>query len=1370
MQTQLIFTKKKYIYIFLAAWLAMAPKLSTFRTRHVINISQSHLSSPRTIPESQNACAPAGSQHAAAALRGAQPDQTKERPQMSPAASVATTRVEDSYKDDAPVANGSIVPADQPRKPDDETLLSSTPEQKHKSRTLVTNANEESALAGSAESRTSRHIPGATSQTSAPSTLVPSQIKEHHEMAGAKAADLLRARQPNAAYTSAPVSKAAAQDTRLAQTKTSRAAGAPVKVSKTNVIGKSGAVSQKAAASAAQKSAGSSTHRGTPAQAPAPAKSKGRADGAPTPAPKATAKTRMLAETPAVSNIKTNATAKPEAQHDGKPATRLRGGKKRETVGPDTMQAKSANEPFHFGSENVAGSDYDIPISSPKGKAQRKGKRQGLLEPSQVKAQTSIVHDSIAAGKLPKVSSSQVRAAEPQAKSTKKHVKGGTQRRKAKVSSELELAKYSDADISAGHDPAPIETLSNNARALSAANLAAPERKHQHDTQLPDRPVEIQDGDNALKVLGSRQNPQILSEGSSSSSLPTDPTKKILKSGSAVEAKDLKTPTAFRSSPPLRDHTIAEDPTGLEQQTARSHKTTIIAFDKSGPRNQGKLPMATPGSKSARSSMPPIKDHRSANKTSGRTNVTSKRRSKQPSPTGMSTRVRKAQASNSSENVGDALQVVLGRRVNTASQSVGVLATRHPLSASSNHSNEEALAGKQEPNQEDEFVDMNDYDDAGDLRPSQRHPSVPEHQEPKTQLNRSAASAKDSTHEEDIDNPIAVHRDDDEGRHLREAKAARSVKDVKPMALSTDRHATEHTHRPSQAVSESVGNAIKEVPCEDQKPKPTEKKAKSSPSHTSGNHDSGGDAQVGSTLATSVKSRPIAHVSKQKDQPAIRHHPALESSWKKMPPPPPRTKGATMTTATRNSAAPIEKTAASSRPKRGIAADLPSEPAPKRVKPSATVEQPSQGFRNEATPRHSPKNQARTRSDAHAVAQGKRLPKRSLRQASQGSQTVDIHGSPVPRDMEIAETKTVLETFSQQASTSSDRAQNWQKDRNKQTPYRDDSDSSEEDPFVAPPSHQQKVMSSNTKPVPAEPEAESTAFSRVKVTEAQSRMLYGETEAVEDIASPLNSEERDNDNSESEESIPSFAKLVRNFNDYIHDHMKVQSKKSSKNKRSPGTPSGYAVRRAKKPTPPSADLRPTGIRKKRDAQPGVFAGRIIRSPYKASVYTAPAAEEEDPDKTLVNAEDSTPETYLQKSPHHAAVSPDSEANSEDLVEWTGLLKSHQRSFFDGLVKCAQSLTNHMVREENATEQMLEEYRRRELYLIQQEEKRQDKHYQDLLVMCQEKRKARNARLLSMSKDMHGLAEDFKHDMHEYKTRRAGHRKYNYELEAYIEGL
>ncbi|KAF7188174.1 Gamma-glutamyl cyclotransferase aclK [Pseudocercospora fuligena] len=1401
----------------------------------------SHLSSPREIPESQNALAPAESQQRTgsnAAVRDPKVHQTEERLQTSPAGSVATTRVEDSYKDDAPAVKASTVAADQPREPDDERLYSITPDQRHKSQPLITNAHEGSALAGtipetqlqaqvgfataqqdqqpdieeptvpitksrgtasnlkavaqqalssatdvqrqdhlpkidqavartssntSAVSRTSGNVPSATSQTSAAPTSVLRKTEEHHEMVGARAADRLRARQPNAGNTSASMSTTAAQEARPAQTKSSRTAGAPVKVSKTSAASRPGTAVRQAAAPAPRKSAESSKPRATPIPAPAPA-------------PKSTAKTRMLAETPAVAVTKTNATAEPEAQHGGRAADKGQGGKKRQTVGPDTMQAKRANGPFRFQSEDVVGSDYDMPISSPKGKAQRKGKKQELREPPQEKTQTSIVHDSITvAGKLPKVSSSQIRAARQPAKSTEKHEKDGTQRRKAKISSDLELAKYSEADTSTGRDPVLAEELrSHKAQALHAAHFATQEREQQRKVQLSHRAVEVQDAANALDVPGSQQNPQILSEGSSSSSLPTDPMKKVLKSGSAVEAKEFKTPTALRSSPPLREHAVTDDTTGLEEQTARSHKTTIIAFDKSGPRNQGKIPMATPGAKSTRSSMPPTKDHRSAKKTSGRTNVASKRRSKQPSSTGMNTRVNKGHASNTSKNVGDALQVVLGRRVNTTSQSDVVLATRDPQNASSKDSSDEALAGKQNLNQEEDFVDMNDYDDAGDLRPSQRHPSAPERPKPKTQNNPNAASIEDTTHEEDIEDSAAVHQNDNEGRHVRETKAPRSVKDVKPTAQSKDRHATGHTPRPSQAVTESVGNAIKEAPRGYQKPQPWESKAHSLPSHASGNHESVGDAQAGSTLANRAKSRPIAHVSKQKDQPAIQNHSALESSSKKMPPPPPRIKGATTTTATRNSAASIEKTAASSRPKRGVAADLPSEQAPKRVKLSAIVEQPSQDLPREATARHprfSPRKQARSESDALAGAQDRRLSKKSLRQASQGPQTVDIHGSPVPRDMEIAETKTVLETFSQQASTSSDRARNSQKDGNKQTPYRDDVDLSEEDPFVAPPSHQQKVMSSNTKPLPAEPEAESNAFSRVKVTEAQSRMLYGEIEAVEDIANPLDgSEERDEYNSESEESIMSAARILRNLEN-MHGHMKGRSKKSSKNDRpSEESPLGYAVRRARKPASPPADVRPSGIRKQRGSQPSILAGILSRSTRKPFEYTAPAAEEEDADKTLVNEERSPPGSYLQKSPHHAAIDSSSGASSEDLIEWTGLLRPHQRSFFDGLVQIAQGLTKHMVNQENATDQMLEEYHRRNLYLVQQEEKRQAKLYQDLLVMCQQKRKARNSRLLNMSKDMRGLTEDFKHDLKEYKAKRASDREYNYELEAFIDGL
>ncbi|CAK4013962.1 Hypothetical predicted protein [Lecanosticta acicola] len=100
--------------------------------------------------------------------------------------------------------------------------------------------------------------------------------------------------------------------------------------------------------------------------------------------------------------------------------------------------------------------------------------------------------------------------------------------------------------------------------------------------------------------------------------------------------------------------------------------------------------------------------------------------------------------------------------------------------------------------------------------------------------------------------------------------------------------------------------------------------------------------------------------------------------------------------------------------------------------------------------------------------------KRRSQQLSQGSQTVDINGSPVPPELEVDEQSTVLETFSkdQSAPLSSDHS----------------------------PPLWQPVFNANKKPKPASPEEESKVISRFTLTQDSSpRLTAGMDEQLKSV-------------------------------------------------------------------------------------------------------------------------------------------------------------------------------------------------------------------------------------------------------------------------------
>lgn len=108
----------------------------------------------------------------------------------------------------------------------------------------------------------------------------------------------------------------------------------------------------------------------------------------------------------------------------------------------------------------------------------------------------------------------------------------------------------------------------------------------------------------------------------------------------------------------------------LDHAALSSKKTTIVAFGRDGPRNQGVLATRTPGNKSGRASMPPLKDPFTGRTTPGaQYGRSSMKRRKGLSSAATSQSTGKSIRRVKSSNVGDSLSQVMGEMYPTTKAS-----------------------------------------------------------------------------------------------------------------------------------------------------------------------------------------------------------------------------------------------------------------------------------------------------------------------------------------------------------------------------------------------------------------------------------------------------------------------------------------------------------------------------------------------------------------------------------------------------------------------------------------------------------------------------------------------------------------------------
>ncbi|PPJ58098.1 hypothetical protein CBER1_05273 [Cercospora berteroae] len=467
------------------------------------------------------------------------------------------------------------------------------------------------------------------------------------------------------------------------------------------------------------------------------------------------------------------------------------------------------------------------------------------------------------------------------------------------------------------------------------------------------------------------------------------------------------------------------------------------------------------------------------------------------------------------------------------------------------------------------------------------------------------------------------------------------------------------------------------------------------------------------------------------------------------------------------------------------------------------------------------------RKQTHA----RRLADRPSRNASQGSQTVDLNGSPVPQGMDMQNpTEAVLDCFSRQTLGESGKPTG----RGHDTPGVDDAvdDSGGENAYTAPLSHQPvrpHLMSSNTKAVPASPRAESTALTSFKASPTLSRKMLEKRDSIGGLHNPfMKTSVQAEDpvvspmtNLEGILSRHPYQNLTRQARDIAvahnlldaddddADHRLLDAEddgadSSTEREEEADFPSvqkpnvgAFASRKSAgskvsattahvEPLPASlmssmalsTASRPMKLLKpKKAATPS--RGRSIARELDQQIRnfhggaSAVAEEEQSLGATLVAHEDAMHEQFERMPRIPKPTAAESKATTRephglnDAEEWALSLKPRQLSLVNQMVECVQQLTQYMFDQERGTEEMLEEYHRRNLYLIEQEEKQQVKKYRQMQRDLVLRKKDKFGEAEPYHRNLVRRFEEFERETSQYERRRVEWDAVNEELEAFI---
>jgi hypothetical protein len=328
------------------------------------------------------------------------------------------------------------------------------------------------------------------------------------------------------------------------------------------------------------------------------------------------------------------------------------------------------------------------------------------------------------------------------------------------------------------------------------------------------------------------------------------------------------------------------------------------------------------------------------------------------------------------------------------------------------------------------------------------------------------------------------------------------------------------------------------------------------------------------------------------------------------------------------------------------------------------------------TARHEQRKRVSSQQGQNQMPERVKRNSQNHRPASYGSQKVDIHGSPIPQGMTVKDKETVLEKYSQQAGLSSDKMTRDEvvAIKTASAATRRATVPSQE---IIPPSRQPEPMSSNKKRKPSGPEEESQGIA--KVVTANSRRLIIENTAIGPSADPFTSSDSSRKQSRDGSTSSTFL-----------EHLRQQSQDET------------IAFRQKQPV-------------RHEVQKQAVAGdgeKPVREQIEKDEFSGnrQRAKQQDPDKTLVEEE---PEYHFRKrkrAPSLSTVSSDTTRSTgerlttfDDLEAWRNALQPHQANLLDELVIVSHRLVRHLVDKETAARDIVDDYRRRGLGLVEQME-------------------------------------------------------------------
>ncbi|OQO07480.1 hypothetical protein B0A48_07177 [Cryoendolithus antarcticus] len=272
---------------------------------------------------------------------------------------------------------------------------------------------------------------------------------------------------------------------------------------------------------------------------------------------------------------------------------------------------------------------------------------------------------------------------------------------------------------------------------------------------------------------------------------------------------------------------------------------------------------------------------------------------------------------------------------------------------------------------------------------------------------------------------------------------------------------------------------------------------------------------------------------------------------------------------------------------------------------------------------------------------------RVVRQASQGSQRVDMTGSPIPKGINVPPRGTAVGTFLSQSKMSSDEALD---SRVAEAKIDDGLGLPLNDHHLAPPSAQPRnIMSSNTKPVPAAPYEESRAITR-RVSGADAAKLVTQRERSD----PFNLTD---DQNSGETAGPFTTGFKEKLRQQVGDLVSSGESQPANGEVPDEDPDMTLVEPAAPPAKRSAK------------QPANHVQATVKRVIS------------------ISSNASTSDSDISSMP-----STDSSQEDDSIATWRKALEPHQGSLFDALVVVSHKLVKHIVDQETAASDTLNDYR------------------------------------------------------------------------------